>query len=184
MYQKTAILLLLWSAGAATAFAAPAQVILLRHAEKPAAGDGLSPRGQQRAAALAPYFLQTEELLAYGKPVAIYAQQPSDNRPSSRCVDTVKPLASALHIEVQQYSHREFAKMVRTVLKGRKYEGKTVVICWDHDSLSDIASALGVVDPPKWPSHVFDRVWVVTFNGERPKLRDVSQRLMYKDSSR
>jgi hypothetical protein len=144
----------------------------------------LSAKGQQRAAALAPYFLLTEELLTYGKPVAVYAQQPSDKRPSRRCVETVKPLAVAMATEVQQFPHSEFAKMVKAVLKRRKNDGKTVVICWDHDALPEIAAALGVKACPRWPGRDFDRLWVITFPDGKPTLRDMPQRLMYKDSPR
>jgi hypothetical protein len=183
MYHKIAILLLFWFA-AATVSAEPAQVILLRHAEKPAAGDGLSPKGQQRAAALAPYFLQTEELMTHGEPIAVYAQQPSDSRPSRRSVETVKPLARALAIKVRQYRHSECAKMVKSIRENRKYEGKTVVICFEHDALPEIAAALGVSNSPKWPGHAFDRIWIITFNHGKSTLRDLPQKLMYGDSSR
>jgi hypothetical protein len=184
MYHKAAILLFFWFAGAATVSAEPAQVILLRHAEKPESGDGLSAKGQQRAAALAPYFLQTEELLTHGEPVAVYAQQPSDNRPSRRSVETVKPLAHALGVKVRQYRHGEFAKMVKSIVENPKYEGKTVVICFEHYALPEISAALGVKKSPKWPGSVFDRLWIITFRKGKSTLRDVPQRLMYGDSSR
>jgi hypothetical protein len=183
MYRTTAILFF-WFMGAATVLAEPAQVILIRHAEKAAAGDGLSAKGQQRAAALAPYFLQTEELLTHGKPIAIFAQQPSDNRPSRRCIETVKPLAAALDVQVQQYYHSEFAKTVKSILKRRRYEGKMVLICSDHEALPAIAAALGVAGSPKWPSHAFDRLWIITFSDGKATLRDVPEKLMYKDSAR
>jgi hypothetical protein len=184
MYHKTAILLLLWFAGSATVSAEPAQVILLRHAEKPAAGDGLSAKGQQRAAALAPYVMQTDELLAHGKPVAIYAQRPSNDHPSRRCVETVKPLARALDIEVRPYRQGEFAKMVKSIMKDRRFEGKTVLICWSREGLPETAAALGVSDCPKWPGHAFDRLWLITFDKGKPRLQNLPQKLMYGDSSR
>jgi hypothetical protein len=184
MHRTAAIVSLFWFAGAAAVSAAPAQVLLIRHAEKPDVGDDLSLKGRQRAAALAPYFLETAELLTHGKPVAVYAQQPSDNRPSRRCLETVKPLAAALDLRVQQYMHRESGKMVKSIMKSRKYEGKTVVICWDHDELPEIAAAFGVADPPEWSARSFDRVWIITFEGGRVRLKDAPQRLMYKDSAR
>ena len=62
---------------AAPLCAQPAQVILIRHAEKPPTGNMLNTKGRERAAALVPYLLETDDLTKFGKPVAIYAQQPN-----------------------------------------------------------------------------------------------------------
>jgi len=48
--------LLVWATWACSLHADPAQVILIRHAEKPEQGHDLSLPGRQRAAALVPYF--------------------------------------------------------------------------------------------------------------------------------
>lgn len=132
---------------------------------------------------MAPYFLQTKELLAYGKPVAIYAQQPTDSRPSRRSVETVEPLAQALNLRVLQYHHSDFAKMVKAIRKNREYEGKTVLICWQHKAIPKVAAALGVTNPPDWSREVFDRIWVITFKDGKANLRNLPQKLMYGDSS-
>src|SRR4051812_2923021 len=92
------LFLSLW---AASCYSHPAQVIIIRHAEKPDDGNELSLRGEERAAALVPYFLKTGELLKFKTPVAIYAQRPKDADSSLRSIETVKPLADALHLKVK-----------------------------------------------------------------------------------
>ena len=83
----------IWLLGVSAGFAQPAQVIIIRHAEKPDSGNGLSLKGMKRAAALVPYFLGTESLLKFGEPVAIYAQAQRHETSSIRPIETVRPLA-------------------------------------------------------------------------------------------
>jgi hypothetical protein len=164
----------------------PAQVILILHAEKPAEGADLSQRGKERAAALVPYFLGRPEVLPFKAPVAIYAQGAKKEGSSRRPVETVKPLAAALKLDViDKYTHDEFPQMVEEVLAKPEYEGKTVLVCWEHKVLPDIARAFGVKDPAqKWHGAVFDRTWVITFAADKkPSLADLPQRLMFGDSA-
>jgi hypothetical protein len=123
----------------------PAQVILIRHAEKPPEGDDLSLKGKERAAALVPYFLGRPEVLQFKAPVAIYAQGPKKEGSSRRPVETVKGLAAALKLDViDKFTHDEYPQMVEEVLARPEYEGKTVLDCWEHKILPDIARAFGV----------------------------------------
>lgn len=163
--------------------AGPAQVILIRHAEKPEEGHDLSLKGRERAAALVPYFQETPEVLEFMKPVAIYAQKSTDGHPSRRPVQTVQPLAAALKLPVRQFGHSDFQDMVKEIRGAAEYEGKTVLICWEHHVITKIANEFGVKDPPDFPS-AFDRTWIISFPaGGKPKLRDVPQKLMYGDRS-
>jgi hypothetical protein len=174
----------LWSACAALARGGPAQVIIIRHAEKPDEGHDLSRKGRERAAALVPYFLETPEVLEHGTPVAIYAQKSTEKNRSKRPVRTVKGLAKALKQEVIERAHEDYPDMVKEILGKREYDGKMVLICWEHKAITDLAKEFGVKDPPKFPD-AFDRTWVITFpKGGRPALRDLPQRLMFKDSPR
>src|SRR5580692_12317348 len=86
---------------------APTQVIIIRHAEKPATGDDLNAKGRMRAAALVPYFLEAPEVLEFKTPVAIYAQKSTEDHKSRRPVDTVKGLAKALNQELIQYPRED-----------------------------------------------------------------------------
>ena len=167
------------------AAAEPAQVIIIRHAEKPDEGDDLSLAGRERAAALVPYFLGNLDVLEYKAPVAIYAQGPKTDGSSRRPVQTVKPLANALNLPViDKYTREEFPLMVEEVRSRPEYEGKMVLICWEHKVIPGIAKAFGAMDAPdKFRGDSFDRTWVITFKpGGKVVYKDLPQKLMYGDS--
>jgi hypothetical protein len=180
------LFMLAWLGCGLAAEAGPAQVILIRHAEKPPEGDELSLKGQERAAALVPYFLGTPELLEYKAPVAIYAQGPKKEGSSRRPVETVRPLADALKLQViDRFTHDDFPQMVAEIVADPKYEGRSVLICWEHKVIPDIARAFGAKDAPDtWHGHVFDRTWVITFKPSgKAAFKNLPQKLMYGDSS-
>jgi hypothetical protein len=58
-----------------------------------------------------------------------------------------------------------------------------VLICWSHKAIPNLATALGVVDPPAWHDHVYDRLWIIKFKDGKAELQIVPQRLMYGDSA-
>ena len=172
---------------ACQAMAQPAQVIIIRHAEKPSTGNELSLQGRERAAALVPYFLGTDELLEFKTPVAIYAQAQKKETSSVRSIETVKPLADALHLKVNEsFTRDEYKSMVEEILQKKEYEGRTVLICWEHKVIPDMAAEFGAVNAPdKWKGEVFDRVWIITFRpNKKPLFTDWPQRLMYGDSDK
>lgn len=185
MVRKMAVAVLVWLAGFSFAWSGPAQVIIIRHAEKPPEGHELSLKGRQRAAALVPYFLETPDVLEYKTPAAIYAQKSGEGHRSKRPVQTVKDLAGALRLEVIQFAHDDHAKMVREITANKDYEGKMVLICWEHKAIPDLAREFGVTNPPSFPGSAFDRTWIITFRpGKGPRLRDRPQQLMYGDSAK
>jgi hypothetical protein len=65
---------------------------------------------------------------------------------------TVQPLANDLGITVDTSCDRDDAKCVKKLAS--KYDKKNsgnILICWEHDALSDIAEALGDDNPPTYP---------------------------------
>ncbi len=168
-----------------SASAEPAEVILIRHAEKPEVGNELSLRGRERAAVLAPYFLGTPEMLNFKTPVAIYAQRPKQKSSSQRSIQTVRPLADALHLKINDaYTRDEYEGMVEEIRHRQEYDGHTVLICWEHKVIPEIARKFGVDNAPEtWPDATYDRTWIIKFiPGKKPTFVDWPQRLMYDDS--
>jgi len=166
------------------AMAQPAEVIIIRHAEKPAEGNDLSLQGRERAAALVPYFLGTPDVLEFKTPVAIYAQAAKKETSSIRSIATVKPLADSLGLAVnEKYTRDEFRQMVAEIMADPHYEGHTVLICWEHGVIPDIAKEFGAGDAPtKWHGKRFDRTWIIKFRtGKTPEFKDLPQHLMYND---
>lgn len=165
--------------------AVPAQVIIIRHAEKPPQGVSLSTRGRERAAALAPFIVESPDFLVFGTPVAIYAAGVPRPDSSRRSIETVTPLAAALKLPIKdKYSTDDVNKMVEEIQKEPSYAGKMVLICWEHSGIPDLARALGALKVPfKWPTDTYDRVWLISFREGRAFVRNMPQRLMYGDSS-
>jgi hypothetical protein len=179
------VAILLLASGAARA--QPAQVFLIRHAEKPEEGNGLSLKGRERAAALAPFFLGTDALLEHGPPAAIYAQAQKHKSSSARPIETVKPLAAALGLSINKsFDRDDYASMVREIMTTAKYKNHTVVICWEHKIIPKIAAEFGATTAPQtWEGSVYDRVWIITFHSDqRPSLKDLPQQLLIYDKTK
>lgn len=71
-----------------------------------------------------------------------------------RPLDTVKPLAGDLGLEVDTSCDRDDAKCVKKVVD--KYDGKgNILICWEHDALKDIAEELGAKDVDDYPDESY-----------------------------
>lgn len=145
--------------------ATPAQVMIIRHAEKPETGNGLSPIGMIRAKELVSFFTKSPEVLKYGPLAAIYAARPGKEDGSVRSIQTVTPLASALKMPLHsQYTAGHYMQMVEEVMTDSAYRGRSVLICWEHHAIPEIARAFGALDaPPKWHGHIFDKVWLIGF---------------------
>jgi hypothetical protein len=156
----------------------PAQILLLRHAEKPesAADLGLSPRGQIRAAALAVYLPAV-----FGRPSHLVAA--SQSKDSNRPALTLKPLSDALRLPVDtRFAHDQFKELAHELLGDPHYQGARIVLCWHHGEIPDLARALQVPDAPDhWDPDVFDRIWQVDYGLEQPKLTKVHQKLLFGD---
>jgi hypothetical protein len=175
-------------AGVQSVLARPAEIILLRHAEKPQDDSNvhLSTIGKERARALVQFFTNTPALTANGLPVALFAARPLSRSHSRRPEETLGPLAKNLRLHIlTPHTATECSALAKTVLNDPAYDGRTVVICWVHDYLPQLADALGV--KPKsapWKSNVFDRVWVITYRGKEGVLNDLPQRLLPGDALR
>lgn len=157
----------------------PAQVLIIRHAEKPKEADKpkedehlvhLSEYGDARAKALVGLFTTDPRFLEYGTPVAIYAQavrkDPTssqlDPTSSRRPIETVEPLAKKLGLKlIDTYLRDSYKDMVDEIKNNTMYNGKSVLISWGHKVLADIANEFGVKEL-KWPK-AFDRVWKISF---------------------
>ncbi len=135
----------------------PGRILLMRHAEKTGRTDDiyLSKEGTKRAEQLVTYIPKT-----FGRPDYIYAAARSKR--SIRSIETVKPLAAALGLEVQYHiEDKEFKALIAEIFSKPEYRGKTLVICWHHGKLPEIAALLGAPKgsyPDAWPQDVFNLI--------------------------
>jgi hypothetical protein len=175
----------------------PALVILIRHGEKPGESKGhpvsdddttdpnLAPAGYYRAGAYAAYFDATLNGGLYPAVDHIFATKASDK--SNRPVLTVTPLAAALgkKIDDNYDNHAKGIADLAAEVLGGKYAGKTVLICWHHGTMPDVAKALGYDSAPKVPGTSFDVVWQLAYAGgsTTPTFTPSTENLMYDDAA-
>jgi len=165
-----------------SSLAMPAQVVLIRHGEKPDVGNELNAQGFERANAL-PLFFQTNPVVTqFGPVAAIYAMAPGSSDGSLRPIETVTPTARALGLPVQSTLTKDQTSELVSEIEGNpSYDGKTVVICWEHKMIPVIASGFGLKDgPEKWPGSVFDRAWVLGFHSVEGavSLQDIGEQVL------
>jgi hypothetical protein len=146
----------------------PAQIILIRHAEQPAdpRDPHLSPAGLQRAERLVSFITTDPAMTRFGLPVAVFATRTTKDGNGQRTQETVAPLARMLELPVQTpFRGKDYAALANLILADPEYGGKTVLICWNHEEIPQLAAALGVTPkPPKWKESVFDRVYVISYH--------------------
>lgn len=176
---------------AGTAFAEPAQVVIIRHAEKPDTGPELNAQGWRRARALVKFFRQDPAVTRYGAPAGIYAAQPKHEDSSVRSIQTVTPLAEAIGVEINtDFTRGQAGRLVRDLMEDPAFDGRMVLVCWPHKYLPDIALELAeynnsprITIPLVWPDEAFDRAWVLDLkNGKVVAFKNVPQRLLPGDS--
>ena len=169
------------------ATAAPAQIIFLRHAEKPDAGTELNERGRERAKALAQLFTHDPRVAEQGPAVAIFAMKPTGRNGSVRAIETMAATGSALRIKLTvHFTRDEISPLVHAIMNTRGFDGKTVIVCWEHSVIPDMLKAFGWADgPQKWPEAVYDRLWILDFaQGKPTRFRDLPQKLLPGDSAK
>ena len=167
--------------------ASPAQILIIRHAEKPDNDSvDLSDQGKKRAEALPGLFLKSQSRpQPFPNPNFIFATKNSKH--SHRPLETVTPLAKKLGIMVNtEFRDDEVGKLADDIFRNPKYAGKTVLICWHHGELPALATALRATTdvPEKVKGGVFDRVWVLTYDQGKVSFVDRPQRLLAGDKEK
>lgn len=183
-------------------FSAPAAVFIIRHGEKELALDSqsrpivkngkqkytkyLSLRGWQRAHAISfdRNFFDNSE---FGVPVAIFASAPSSITASIRPIETVTPLANRLNLKVDsQFKPGEQPKLADFIMKNKAYDGKLIILSFEHHHIPGLAEAFKVTNAPKvWPDDVFDRIWEIRFDIKSGNVLSFSnnpQKLLFGDA--
>jgi hypothetical protein len=166
---------------AAVAAAAPATILIIRHGEKLTDGRmDLSPAGFERANLLPNLFVPGARP-DLPVPQVLFATHQSAC--SNREVETVAPLAAALHLPIDEsFSNDDYAQLATILLSG-KYAGKVVLVVWHHGKIPQLAAALGATPPyTQWPGQSFDRIWRIDYLNGAVTLKDLPSRLMPGDS--
>lgn len=169
---KKALVVLLGSALLASMIAsADSTIVFLRHGEKPDNNSGqLTCKGLNRALQLPSVLLSQ-----YGKPDAIYASAPKENKTGSslRPLTTITPTAIRLSQAIDLHYHAEQTDgLVDALLKGQGSNHLTFV-SWEHKNLVVAAQKLVKKiggDPavvPKWPGSDFDSLYIIKLDDQQ-----------------
>ncbi len=165
--------------------AKPAQIILIRHAEKPDyKSENLSPQGFLRADALANIFERQPFIKQFGNADFIFSTKYVPGKSSHRSFQTVEPLSKKLSLQINnQYLTEEYKSLAHELLTNPIYDNKSVFVAWTHSYLVQFADQLGSAPARKWNSSIFDRMWVIRFqNDGRAISYDLPQQLLPGDS--
>lgn len=143
-------------------------VLIIRHAEKPASGDSLTPAGEARAKAYVHYF---QNYLADGESFQVdHLFAAADSKGSKRPRLTLTPLSQATGLVIdQRFTDKQFQELANE-LRARPH-GKHILICWHHGEIPGLLQALGatpeqLLPKGKWPSEVFGFVIQLRYDGK------------------
>lgn len=162
---------------------APSKIVLIRHGEK--INDDLpqlSPLGWLRAGMLVTFFQKGSQ---FGNIDAIYACKPKHKGSSIRPQQTVMCVSQDWNLDINLNYEREskedaenpnYVNGVRTPKKsdqtkmateilGKKFNGDTVLICWEHNSIPDLIVSLGGPDIHEW-GHSYDRTIILNYHND------------------
>ncbi|MDA5282474.1 histidine phosphatase family protein [Streptomyces sp. NPDC017949] len=165
-----------------------ALVMVIRHAEKPYAGDTgedddgnegpgfLAVRGRRRAEEL-PRLFAPARRASLPRPAALFATGGPATAPA-RCRQTLEPLAAALKTPVRS----PFVLGAEQALAHAALAAPMpVLICWEHTGMPALIRALGAQHaigvPATWPDR-YDLVWAFTRSRGAWSFREHPQHLL------
>ncbi|MCX4626312.1 MULTISPECIES: hypothetical protein [unclassified Streptomyces] len=169
-----------------------ALVMLIRHAEKPYAGDlgededgnenpgSLAGRGRRRAEELHRLFPPAGGS-TLPRPAVVFAAGGPAGAPA-RCRQTVEPLVSALRTPLRgEFAVGAEPAAARAALAARM----PVLVCWEHTGIPRLIRSLGAHQvlgiPAAWPDR-YDLVWLFTRQQGRWSFRELPQHLLPGDA--
>ena len=165
-----------------------AVILVIRHAEKPDAGSGLSAAGEARAAAYVNYF---KNFKVEGKPLkldCLFAA--ADSKASHRPRLTIEPTSKALGLDINsRFKAGDFQGLADEIRS--QPHGQAILIAWHHGKIPSLLRALGadpdqVIPKGKWPDDVFG--WLIQLrydsDGHLMEAKRINEKLMPDDSSK
>jgi hypothetical protein len=191
--RRVLILMLLFTLVAALASDLPGQqtpsisqnplsdltIFIIRHAEKPDFGSGLTSEGEARARAYVHYF---EKFRLDSRPLRLdYLVAADDSEHSQRSRLTLEPLAQAIGLKPDLRFQARQAEDLARELRSHSH-GKAVLICWHHHEIPELLKAMGA-DPDsllpqgEWPSQQFGWMLELRYDHEGRLIRGKTKRI-------
>lgn len=178
-------------------------ITLIRHGEKPSdqnrdqgvnergkeRPDSLSPRGWQRAGALAALLGAKVVNAPFSRPTALYTCGYPDNPDGSRHRphETITPLSRKLGLEIRvPVLKTQGPELAALILKDDRAD---TLVCWEHHNIPPLAAALaqalGIQDLPAaaqlWPDDDFHSALIFSRLEHRWQVHQVSEDVLYGD---
>lgn len=164
-----------------------AVILIIRHAEKPASGFGLTPEGEARARAYVDYF---KKFTVGGQALKLdHIFAAADSKGSHRPRLTVEPTAQALGLVVDsRFSDKDSQGQADEIRS--KPPGQAILIAWHHGQIPNLLRALGadpgkVIPNAKWPDDVFG--WVIELRydaaGHLVETKRINEHLLPDDAT-
>jgi hypothetical protein len=152
-------------------------LLIIRHAEKPDEGRGLTPEGEARAQAYVKYFEHFSIDGRSARPDTLIAA--ADSKESIRPRLTIEPLSAATGLPIDdRFSDKQAKDLAEALRQGD--HGSTVLICWHHGEIPKLIHELGgdakaLIHGDKWPPAVFGWVVVLRYDHKGHLIPDASQ---------
>ena len=167
------------------AWSLPAQIVIIRLGEKiDDSYHDLSPKGCERAFQLTNFFTK------FNSAVAVYAQGMKKSTSSIRPLETIAPTAKMLGLRINNsYLKDDITAVTNEIMTASAYDGKTVLISWEHAAIINLTAAFGVqlsAQLQVWPGSVFDQAWIITYSNHDAKkatLQIVAEHVLPTDIS-
>jgi broad specificity phosphatase PhoE len=167
-----------------------AVILIIRHAEKPDSGSGLSAYGEVRAKAYVNYFKNFTNTVD-GQPLKInYIFAAADSKESQRPRLTIEPASKALGLAIDsRFADKNFPALANEIQS--RPHGHAILISWHHGEIPALVRALGavpetVIPKAKWPEDVFG--WVIELRydaaGRLVKAERINEKLLPDDLTR
>ncbi|EKX37492.1 hypothetical protein GUITHDRAFT_116299 [Guillardia theta CCMP2712] len=139
-----------------------AEVIIVRHGEKPAdsSDNGLSMVGHARAVYISNCSLHVSRILDRGPPNRLVAARTEPGK-SSRAFDTLLPLSEQLGLPVESSIGKKDMSSLLLLLSSLSC-GDTALVSWHHELIPDIVRSLGAPnaeDFAAWPDQCPSESW-------------------------
>jgi hypothetical protein len=152
-------------------FSKPASVVVIRHGEKPKDREArhLSAAGEERARRLVDFVKNNSELARIGTAQILIATHPTEDGGGLRTRETLVPLSDALKVPIETpYESDHPKRLASMLLSDKKYDGKTILICWTHEHIPALIRALGIQPaPPEMGDDVYDLVYVISYGEDK-----------------
>jgi hypothetical protein len=156
-----------------------ATILIIRHAEKPPFGAGLSSEGQARAEAYTRYF---QNFRVDSQPFHLdYLVAADDSEHSQRSRLTLEPLSRSSGLKPDLHFQAKHPQDLAQELLSRPH-GSGILICWHHKEVPELLKALGA-DPEQllpngvWPDQQFGWVLKLQYDHEGHLIRNKTRRI-------